>query len=545
MARPNWSIQYYLTAVVLVTLLFTVSYNFGMQTWEGQSQPLYRSLEVVLQTFTTTGYGGDAPWSSLHMNVLVMVMQVTGIGLILTGVDVFAVPWLQNALAVDPPKAVSDVSNHVVVCGRTHPGGALVGELELRDRDYVLVEPDRETAIDRHRDGYPVVYGDPESRNSLERAAIGEARALLVDTAADTTASIVLAAKEAAPDVSAVTLVEDDDLAEYHRIAGADEVLSPRALVGRSLAAQVPTTVSTVVEDGIAIGEDIELVELVVREGSDLAGRSYADADVRERFGVTVVGAWVDADLELSIDPDTVIEAGTRLLVAGEPDELERIRDATTASMRSLGPQDVVIAGNGQTGTAARKALAEADTEVTVLDREDGPGVNVVGDAREPETLDAAGVGDARVLLLALGDDTSSVFATLVARDRNPDLDIVVRADERVDEPKLYRAGADYVQSLSTVSGRMVVSALFEDETVLGYHQRIEVVQLPVGDLSDQTLDEASVRETTGCTVLAVERDGETITDVDPYDLVLAPGDEVVVAGTDKDVDAFEERFLD
>jgi Trk K+ transport system NAD-binding subunit len=347
--------------------------------------------------------------------------------------------------------------------------------------------------------------------------------------------------------VTVATLIEDADLAEYHRIAGADEVLSPRQLLGRSLAAQVPTAVSTDVEEGVSIGEDFELVELAVREGSDLAGRSFRDARVRERFGVTVIGAWVSGDFQAPVDQAATVGPGTRLLVAGSTDQLDEVRDATAARMQPFGPQRVVIAGMGETGSAAHEALADTGTRLTVLDREDRPDaavdVDIIGDARDPETLEAAGIAEARALVLTLGDDTATVFATLVAADLNPDCDVVVRAADEGDEAKLYRAGADYVRSLATVSGRMMVSTVFEDQTVLGYHQRIEVVRLPVGDLAGRTLATARVRERTGCTVLGVERDGETVVDLDPHEFVFEPDDEIVVAGDEESVEAFEAQF--
>lgn len=544
MVWRNRRAAYYFATVLLVTAAFTVLYNLGMEALEGRPQPLYRSLEVVFQTFTTTGYGEDAGWSSLWMNLLVIAMQLTGIGLILTAVDVFAVPWIRDALSVDPPTEVSGLSDHVVVCGYTSRGEAFVEELERRDEPYVVVESEREAAVGLHGADVPVVHGDPESRSTLENARLGDARAVLVDAPDDIGASIVLTAREANGAATVVTLVEDADLAEYHRIAGADEVLSPRQLLGRSLAAQVPTTVSTAVEEGVSIGPNFELVELAVREGSDLAGGSLRDARVRERFGVAVIGAWVDTDFRTPVDPDRTIRSGTRLLVAGEDDAIAALRDATAARVRSLGPQEVIVAGLGETGGAARTALTDTSTRLTVLDREDREGVDVVGDAREPATLDEAGVEGARALLLTLGDDTAAVFATLVARDRNPDLDIIARVDDEADEAKLYRAGADYVQSLATISARMMVSTVFEDEEVLGYHQRIEVVQLPAGDLAGRTLAAERVHETTGCTVLAVERDGETLTDLDPQELVFGPEDEVVVAGTEESVAAFEAQFL-
>ena len=133
---------YYLALVVATTMLFTLVYNVGMATWEGRPQPLYRSLEVVIQSFTTTGYGEDAPWRTPQMNLLAITMQLAGIGLILTAVDVFAVPWLRDALTPSAPESAGDLRDHVIVCGHTPRTDAFVSELDARGRPYVLVEPD-------------------------------------------------------------------------------------------------------------------------------------------------------------------------------------------------------------------------------------------------------------------------------------------------------------------------------------------------------------------------------------------------------------------
>ena len=52
---------YYLGVVVTVLLGFTMLYNYGMAVWEGRPQPMFRSLEVVLQTFTTAVHGASSP----------------------------------------------------------------------------------------------------------------------------------------------------------------------------------------------------------------------------------------------------------------------------------------------------------------------------------------------------------------------------------------------------------------------------------------------------------------------------------------------------
>ncbi|MDS0475245.1 NAD-binding protein [Natrinema sp. 1APR25-10V2] len=536
--------RHYFALVVVTTVGSTLLYNYGMATWENDPQPLFRSLGIVFQSFTTTGYGEDAGWATPQMYALTIGLQLMGIGLILTAVDIFAVPWLRDTLAVTPPTAVTDVTDHVVICEYTPRGEAFVEELESRGREYVVVSSDEETATELHESDRRVVHGDPESTAVLESAGIERATAVVADSADDTNASIVLSAREANPDVRVVTLVEDRRLGEYHRIAGAEEVLSPRQLLGESLARRVPTAVTTAVDEGVEIGSDLELVEVSIAEGSDLCDKPAGEVGLRERFGVDGIGAWFDGTFESPIPRDRALQAGTRLLVAGEPERIEAFRTKATSTVRSFADRDVVIAGYGESGVAAAEALAGTNARVTVLDNVEKEGVDVVGDARDPAALREAGVDDAAAVIVTLDDDTTAVFAALVARDLNPSADVVVRANDAEDVRKLYRAGADYVQSLATVSGRMMASTVFEDEEVLAVDRGINVVRLPAGRLAGRTIVDAAVRSRTGCTVVAVVRDGETITAFDPSELVVEGDDEVILAGTDESVQSFEVQFL-
>ncbi|WP_418771148.1 potassium channel family protein [Halorientalis halophila] len=543
MQRPSRRTGYYLALVIVLTLLLTVVYNVGMASWENRPQPLYRSLQVVIQSFTTTGYGEDAPWLTPQMNLLAIVMQFTGIGLILTAVDVFAVPWIRDALTPSAPQVAPELDDHVIICEHTPRTDAFIGELEARGRDYVHIESDPETARELYERGYRLIEGDAETTETLANAHIESAMCVVIDAADDRSASIALAVREARPDVRVIALVEDADLAQYHRAAGVDDVLSPRQLLGESLAEHLPTAVTTEIDEGVTIGEDFELVELTISEDSDLAHTTFAEAALRDRFGVNVVGAWLDSDFKTPVDLDDRLEAGTRLLVTGESDQVESLREITVSAVRDFTAQRIVLAGYGDSGRAVYDGLAGSGSRLTVLDIEQQEQVDVVGDARDPDVLEAAGIRDADALVLTVADDTTAVFTTLIVRELNPDLQIIVRANEEEDVEKLYRAGADYVQSLATVSGRMLASTVFEDEEVLTYQTQINVVRLPASGLEGTTLAAEEVRTTTGCTVIAVIRDGKTITRFDPVNFTFEAGDEFVITGTDEAITQFEQQF--
>jgi len=140
-------------------------------------------------------------------------------------------------------------------------------------------------------------------------------------------------------------------------------------------------------------------------------------------------------------------------------------------------------------------------------------------------------------VILTLPDDTLAVFATLVVRELSGDVQIIARANETGNARKLYRAGADYVLALSTVSGRMLASTIL-NEDVISFDQWVEVVRVPAGRLAGQSLEDADVRARTSCTVIAVERGDEVLTDL-AASFTLQRGDSVIVAGPDSGINEF------
>lgn len=67
-----------LLAVAALVVLYTFLYNVGMSALEGRPQSLLLSLQVVVETLLTSGFGGDSPWQSVEMNVLVSLVDLTG-----------------------------------------------------------------------------------------------------------------------------------------------------------------------------------------------------------------------------------------------------------------------------------------------------------------------------------------------------------------------------------------------------------------------------------------------------------------------------------
>lgn len=531
---------YYLGIVVVVLSGFVVVYNHGMAAWEGRPQPMYRSVEAVVQTVTTVGYGGDAPWSSPRMNYLVSTMALSGLVLIFAALPVLVVPLFEDAFTSSAPSSVRGVDDHVILCGHGPREEVLIDELTQRDVAYVVVVADREAANDLYRTGYTTMFGDPESDAALVRARLEHADTLIANVGDETNPSVLLSARGVAPDVRTISLTDDPNSADYHRYAGADHVLSPKQILGEQLADKALGTFDPEAVEAIEIDEEFDIAEFPVQNGSELVGRTIAESGLFERTGAAVIGVWVRGDFESPPPSDVRLDARSVLVATGDDAALDQLKEMTLSEGRQR-RGDVVIAGMGVVGRTVRTKLSSAGTAYTTIDVAEGATVDVVGDATEQPVLDAAGITDAGTVVLALPDDTATIFATFAVRELNPGIEIIARANDQQNVSKLYRAGADYVLSLAAVSGRMLASIVL-DEEILSPGTQLKLVRTTVPGAVGESLAGADIRNRTGCTVVAAEREDGVVT-APEASFVIEAGDELVVAGTDRNISQFQAEF--
>ncbi|GAB7093105.1 NAD-binding protein [Halolamina litorea] len=538
MAKPAQRAGMFLLGTAAVIVVYAVLYQQGMARIEGVEMRFIEALHVVVETFTTVGYGEQsASWDSTAMLALSILMQFTGVALIFLTLPAFVLPLFAEALASGPAREF-DGEGHIVVCTFSPTVDTLVTELEARGQSYVVVESDDETVTELEADGVEVVLGNPEDVETMEAVSVTDADAVVAADDDETNASVILAAQHVAPETPVLSLVEDGSNADYHRYAGAEEVVQPRSVLGESLAGKASTAVSSELSGAVEITEDLEVAELLVQRGSDLEGRTIGDCGTEDLPGTNIVGAWFRGEFVSAPDPSRRIDDHTVLLVVGPDAGVEAMKRRSLDANRP--PQDhIVVAGNGVVGSSVAEAVTAAGLSVTLVDLDDSPSVDVVGDVTDPITLEEADLTEADALVLALGEDTTALFAALVARRVAPETGIIARANDADSAPKLYRADADYVLSLPTVSGRMLASKLLAEEVITPETQ-VELVRREAPALVGRTLGQSDVRARTGCTVLAVERDGETLTGVDA-DFRIQHGDTLVVAGDDDAVDAFAE----
>lgn len=169
---------------------------------------------------------------------------------------------------------------------------------------------------------------------------------------------------------------------------------------------------------------------------------------------------------------------------AFEPDEIDE-----------QGP--VIIAGIGRFGQIVNRLVQSSGFRTVVLDH-NMKTIELMrrfgfkgfyGDPTRPELLHAAGLAEARVLVVALDDPEATLHLVGFARRERADLHIIARAHDRTHAFKLYQAGADDIVremfDSSLRAGRYVLENVglteyeaSEAERVFYQHDRYSVAEL-------------------------------------------------------------------
>jgi voltage-gated potassium channel len=219
------------------------------------------------------------------------------------------------------------LSGHIVVCGFGRVGEVVSETLDQAGADFVIVEQDPQRHAEALEKGYLAVLGDATLSATLEEAGVKRARGLVC--ALDSDANNLLASLTARflnRDLVIVARCVSPESVEKMRYAGANKVISPYTLSGKRMANFLLKPGVCDYLDLVTQGGEIEyrMEELLVEEGSALAGRSIGEMDVKARTGALIVAVRKARDGSFNTNPDrdTMLEAGDLVIALGREKDL-------------------------------------------------------------------------------------------------------------------------------------------------------------------------------------------------------------------------------
>ncbi|MDO8617153.1 MAG: NAD-binding protein [Dehalococcoidia bacterium] len=268
--------------------------------------------------------------------IFTIVLAIAGVGGIfyaLISVFQFVLEGeLGQLLGVQRMKGrIERLKDHYILCGFGRVGEEIAREFRDRDIQFVVVENNPEAIERARRRGHLVLIGDATSDAVLRESGVDSATCLLAASDSDAgNTFIVLTAKSLNPSLFLVSRAAHPESEARMVRAGADRVFSPYVIAGKQMAltALQPMVVEFI--DTLAAQREGApvLAEIDVAEASGLVARTIHEV-LHDCRSVVVLGVQKPSgDLLVGAGSDTRLEAGDRVIVMGQEDELAAIHPA-------------------------------------------------------------------------------------------------------------------------------------------------------------------------------------------------------------------------
>ncbi|QDV66658.1 Voltage-gated potassium channel Kch [Rosistilla carotiformis] len=248
-----------------------------------------------------------------------------------------------------------------------------------------------------------------------------------------------------------------------------------------------------------------------------------------------------------------------QLMMAGELDRAIG-RQRMTYDLNKM-TDHIIVCGFGRMGQNLVSELASQGRPLVVIDTDPNviqenstlPMICWQGDATEESTLEAVGIVRAKTLVISLPNDAESVFVTLTARNLNPDLQIIARAEKQSTGKKLRQAGATKVV-MPTLVGARQMFRLITRPTTADLMERVSesaFVELDLDEflipegcsLVGMTVEQTDAHRRHKLLVIAVKKTDEHLVFNPEGEYVFEPLDIIMIMGHSEDIARFRNAY--
>ena len=320
-------------AVLLVALVL-VAGTIGYMVVEGWSA--WDALYMTVTTVTTVGFREVHPLS-WRGQAFTVVLIIGGVSTVLYTLSLLAAGLVEGRVGRRFEQRrrehmIDALTNHFILCGAGRIGLIIADEFRRQQVPFVVIDRDPDAVQEVIARGDLAVEADASREDILQRLGIDRARGLIAALGTDAeNVYAILTARGLRGDLFIVARADSDDAGRKLLRAGADRFISPYQ-IGATQMAQ--TALRPAVVDFVQLATSSENLELTMEQvkiapESALGGRSIVEANLRQQFGVIVVGIQRrDGRMEFNPEPDTIMHAGDHLIVIGRSGQLKDLEIA-------------------------------------------------------------------------------------------------------------------------------------------------------------------------------------------------------------------------
>lgn len=294
------------------------------------------SLYMTIITMTTVGFGEIHPLNDhekiftiflILISIVVYAYSVTALSEYLVNGNLLQLLKLRKV-----QKKIQHLKNHTIVCGYGRNGKQAVIKLNNFKMPCVVIEKDKSLIEELERANILYVEGDATQDESIQKAAVHNAKSLITALASDAdNLFVVLSARQFNKNMTIISRASNESSINKLKIAGANNIIMPDKIGGMHMASLVVTPDLVEFVDRLTMLEEgsTNLEEILVNDlPSEFLNKTIRDLDLRRRTGCSVIGfKTATNDYIVNPESETILTADSKLIVLGRPSQIKKLRE--------------------------------------------------------------------------------------------------------------------------------------------------------------------------------------------------------------------------
>ena len=234
-------------ALLSVTLVLLYG-SIGTYLLRAQYSGIHDWIDAIyycLVTYTTIGYGDIVPITD-NAKIFTCSMIIIGVSTFVAATGIILGPIFEKRIkgVFNMVSRLNQVAGHTIIFGVNAMSLHTAKLLQTQDQDVVFLDTDHHALADAEHQGFKVVVGAPSKEETLNKARLAQARAIVCSSSSDAENLLVtLAAHKIRARVKAkfriIMRLDEPEHNSFAKIVGADDVISPSTLIGNLISKEL------------------------------------------------------------------------------------------------------------------------------------------------------------------------------------------------------------------------------------------------------------------------------------------------------------------